>query len=154
MEYQQVTGYRYIVAKKDRVTIEVSRELHQALKIYARYKGLRSLTEALWRTVTIGIRYDLAGADPKDEKIMGLHRAMVKQFENIYGPLPGSLKYLPAWVRIREEAQQMRQKLEKERDAELAKHGMTDENDEEAGVGEGDGIEAASRDEETGTENC
>jgi len=60
-----IKEFRYVVKNDERVMIPASISVKKALDIYKTHRGIRTLPEALWRSVSLGIRYDLVQEDPR-----------------------------------------------------------------------------------------
>ena len=60
-----IKEFRYVVKRDERVMIPASISVKTALEIYKTHKDIRTVPEALWRAVSLGIRYDLVHEDPR-----------------------------------------------------------------------------------------
>ena len=62
---KDIKEFRYVVRHDEQVMLATSKSLKTALKLYKTHKGIHTLAEALWRSVSLGIRYDLVHEDPR-----------------------------------------------------------------------------------------
>jgi len=58
--------------------ISVANSLKTSLELYKTHKGIRTLTEAVWRACALGIRYDLLSDDPEIQAIREIHEIITK----------------------------------------------------------------------------
>ena len=49
-----------------------------SIKLYKKFKDIRTLTEAFWRACALGIRYDLLSDDPEIQAIREIHEITTK----------------------------------------------------------------------------
>ena len=55
---KEIKEFRYVVKSDERVMIPTSISVKRALDTYKTHKGIRTILEALWRAMALGIRYD------------------------------------------------------------------------------------------------
>lgn len=74
---KEASGLHYILCAEERVKVNVSREVLEAIRLWAEYERM-SIAEATWHLLRCGFKYDMAKKDPNTK----MYRSIIRLLEN------------------------------------------------------------------------
>ena len=76
---KRIQELKYVIGAGNGVPITVSRNVHTAIKRWAKMKNMK-INEAVWRLVFMGLKYDIQGPDPRRKELARLSALLREDF--------------------------------------------------------------------------